>query len=212
MAKDPAFLFYPNDWLGGTMILNRHQKGCYIDLLIAQFNNGPLSLEMIKTILGQDQAAWTVLSSKFKQDPNGNYFSERLAAEIEKRKEHSLKQKDNAMMRWHKSGNNLACAKVMPLENRNGNEDGIAVFDAEKLILSNQIEFERICMTAKKKADNAKQSLHKYHLYLEEKEQYPKGKRALFAGFEKWLLNESSFKNFNDSENEQPAMIYKNIT
>lgn len=86
MAKDPAFLFYPGDWITGTMILSRHQKGCYMDLLIAQFNNGPLSFESIKTILGQDQAAWTVLSKKFKQDSEGNYYNERLVAEIEKRK------------------------------------------------------------------------------------------------------------------------------
>ena len=29
MAKDPTFLFYTGDWLGGTMVLTRHQKGCY---------------------------------------------------------------------------------------------------------------------------------------------------------------------------------------
>ena len=95
MPKDPAFLFYPGDWLTGTMILNRHQKGCYIDLLVAQFNNGPLSLEMVKTVLGQDQATWTILSSKFKQDSQGNFFNERLATEIEKRKEFIGSRKQN---------------------------------------------------------------------------------------------------------------------
>jgi hypothetical protein len=87
--RDPAFLFYPGDWMTGTMILNRHQKGCYIDLLIAQFNNGPLSLESIQTVLGQDQATWTVLSRKFKKDSSGNYSNERLATEIEKRENFS---------------------------------------------------------------------------------------------------------------------------
>lgn len=81
--------------MGGTMILSRHQKGCYIDLLIAQFNNGPLSLETIKTLLGQDQASWTVLSSKFKQDSEGNFSNERLATEIEKRKNFVNKQSQN---------------------------------------------------------------------------------------------------------------------
>ncbi len=95
MSKDPAFLFYPGDWLGGTMIMSRHQKGCYIDLLITQFNNGPLSLETIKTVLGQDQAIWTVLSSKFKQDSSGNFFNERLATEIEKRKKFCRSRGDN---------------------------------------------------------------------------------------------------------------------
>jgi uncharacterized protein YdaU (DUF1376 family) len=86
VAKDPAFLFYPGDWLGGTMLLNRHQKGCYIDLLMAQFNYGPLSLEQIKIVLGTDQASWTVLQEKFKRDANGRFFNEKLATEIEKRK------------------------------------------------------------------------------------------------------------------------------
>lgn len=86
MAKDPAFLFYPGDWLGGTMLLNRHQKGCYIDLLMAQFNSGPLSLDQIKAVLGQDQALWTVLQTKFKTDNCGRFFNEKMATEIEKRK------------------------------------------------------------------------------------------------------------------------------
>lgn len=86
MAKDPAFLFYPGDWLGGTMLMTRHQKGCYIDLLMAQFNGGPLTLDQIKLVLGQDQAVWTVLQDKFKQDNSGRFFNEKLATEVEKRK------------------------------------------------------------------------------------------------------------------------------
>ena len=95
MAKDPAFLFYPGDWLGGTMTMSRHQKGCYMDLLIAQFNNGPLSLDTIKTVLGQDQAHWAVLSSKFKQTADGLWFNERLATEIEKRKNFCDSRRNN---------------------------------------------------------------------------------------------------------------------
>lgn len=71
---------------------------------------------------------------------------------------------------------------------------GIVVYDAEETILNNQIQLERICVVAGVKLDSAKESLHKYHLHLEEKEQYPKGKKAVFAGFEKWLRNERNFK------------------
>lgn len=39
MAKDPAFLFYPGDWLGGTMGMSLTQKGAYFHLLMVQFNN-----------------------------------------------------------------------------------------------------------------------------------------------------------------------------
>ena len=132
MAKDPAFLFYPGDWLTGTMILSRHHKGCYMDLLVAQFNNGPLSLEMIKTVLGQDQAAWTVLSGKFREDPQGNFFNERLAAEIEKRKGFIDSRKWNGK-RGGRPPNIKPSAKPNGLdmvnlpENENKNENGILV-------------------------------------------------------------------------------------
>lgn len=98
--KDPAILFYWNDWHGGTITFSRHLKGCYMDLLYAQFNSGHLSLEEIRTVLGQDQANWTVLSKKFKQDENGLFYNERLDSEIKKRKAYSESRKNN------KSGKN----------------------------------------------------------------------------------------------------------
>lgn len=159
MAKDPAFLFYPNDWSGGTMILNRHQKGCYLDLLIAQFNNGPLSLESIKTLLGQDQAVWTVLSSKFKQDSAGNYFNERLAAEVEKRRAFSEKQKINGMKGGRKPNPNPTLnpntnpnGSLLENGNRNENEVGNETLkggsggNRKQEFLTNQKWKEEFCM------------------------------------------------------------------
>jgi hypothetical protein len=73
--------------------------------------------------------------------------------------------------------------------------EGLVVYDAEATILSSAIEFEQVCMKANKlDLDAAKTSLRKYHLYLAEKEQYPKGRKAVFAGFEKWLMNENNFQ------------------
>lgn len=87
MAKDPAVLWYWNDWGGGTRTLSRHLKGCYIDLLEAQFNSGHLSLEEIKTVLGADFGnAWPTLQKKFKKDENGLFFNDRTEQEILKRK------------------------------------------------------------------------------------------------------------------------------
>jgi uncharacterized protein YdaU (DUF1376 family) len=136
MAKDPAFLFYPNDWLGGTMYLSRHQKGCYMDLLIAQFNNGPLSLETIKTVLGQDQANWTVLSSKFKKDSNGNFFNERLATEIEKRKKFSKSRRDNVNKRYNPTYVDTSVEHMnLHMENGNRNENRNDFEKSEKLLI-----------------------------------------------------------------------------
>lgn len=87
MAKDPAFLFYPGDWMGGTATFSRFLKGCYMDVLIAQFNSGHLSLEEIKTVLGSDfGAAWPTISKKFEQDRKGLFFNVKLETEKEKRK------------------------------------------------------------------------------------------------------------------------------
>lgn len=86
--KDPAVLWYFNDWLAGTMLLSRHHKGCYIDLLLAQFNNGRLSIDQIKTVLGSDFGqSWPTIQKKFKYDEETSlYYNERLEIEQTKRR------------------------------------------------------------------------------------------------------------------------------
>lgn len=136
MAKDPAFLFYPGDWLGGTMVLTRHQKGCYIDLLMAQFHGGPLSLESIKTVLGVDQASWTVLSKKFKQDSEGNYYNEKLATEMQKRQAFSASRRSNALGELKNKDDTTheeASAKHMPGHMENENENIIELGNETKI-------------------------------------------------------------------------------
>jgi uncharacterized protein YdaU (DUF1376 family) len=89
MARDPAFLWYPGDWLGGTMTFTRHEKGAYMDLLMAQFNNGKISQEEIKTILGNDDfdKIWEgKLKKKFKKNGDGLFYNEKLDYEVNRRK------------------------------------------------------------------------------------------------------------------------------
>ena len=98
MAKDPAFLFFPGDWLGGTMTLSRHEKGAYIDLLMAQFNNGHLDIQEIKTILGKEdfETLWSgKLKKKFKIDNSGLYYNQKLESEIDKRKSYTESRRSN---------------------------------------------------------------------------------------------------------------------
>lgn len=96
--KDPALLFYFQDWQGGTMTMSRFLKGCYMDLLCAQFNSGPLSIDEIKTVLGNDFAAWQgSLSKKFQQNADGRFFNERLETEKNKRKSYTKSRRDNLM-------------------------------------------------------------------------------------------------------------------
>jgi hypothetical protein len=80
--KDPAFLFYPSDFLTGVTDLTMEERGQYITLLCLQHQKGLLSEKTIRLSVGN--VSVDVLS-KFKQDEEGNYFNQRLQSEIEKR-------------------------------------------------------------------------------------------------------------------------------
>jgi len=95
MAKDPAVLWYWNDWQGGTVAMTRHLKGCYMDLLHAQFNLGRLSLAQVKTVLGGDFGTWPILQEKFKRDADGNYYNEKAEKEKEKRLKFTESRRNN---------------------------------------------------------------------------------------------------------------------
>lgn len=98
MAKDPAFLFFPGDWLGGTMTFSRHHKGAYMDLLMCQFNHGHMALHDVRIILGDadfDTMWETKLKAKFKQDPEGLFYNEKLESESLKRKKFTESRKKN---------------------------------------------------------------------------------------------------------------------
>jgi len=118
MAKDPAILWYWGDWVGGTMTLSRHLKGCYIDLLCAQFNNGPLSTDEIKTVLGTDfGSAWPAIQKKFERDESGRFFNRRLQEEKDKRMRYSESRRLN---RIHMNNHMY---EHMDNENENKNEN-----------------------------------------------------------------------------------------
>lgn len=92
MAKDPAFLFYPNDYIGGTMGMTFEEKGAYIELLMLQFNRGHMDSHMIAHCVGQ---LWLRIKSKFIQDENGLWYNERLDIEKTKRKAFSESRRNN---------------------------------------------------------------------------------------------------------------------
>ena len=92
MAKDPAFLFYPNDWLGGTMGMTFEEKGAYMDLLMMQFNRGHMTSHMIAQVVGH---LWDNVKHKFIQDDKGLWFNERLELEKNRRKAYTESRKNN---------------------------------------------------------------------------------------------------------------------
>ena len=81
--KDPAVLFYTQDFLTGTFLMTDAQVGKYIRLLCLQQQNGGLTeKEMLKVCGEKDEEIW----AKFEFE-NGHYFNKRMLIETKKRKE-----------------------------------------------------------------------------------------------------------------------------
>lgn len=126
MGKDPAFLFYPGDWLGGTMGMTFEEKGVYLELLILQFNRGHLTSHMIGQTVGQ---LWVTVEDKFVKDDKGLFFNERLDIEKAKRKNFINTRKNNLLgknqysKKEDKKEGHLGGQMTSHMENRNRNRN-----------------------------------------------------------------------------------------
>jgi len=92
MAKDPAFLFYSDNFQSGTQFLTDEQCGKYIRLLCAQHLHGHLSERQVLIICKSYDED---IMSKFKKDEYGKYYNERLEFEINRRKKYSESRATN---------------------------------------------------------------------------------------------------------------------
>jgi len=111
MAKDPAFLFYPNDFDCATRFFTNEQVGLYLRLLIAQFQNGRLSEKHINIICKTHDED---VISKFLKDDKGLYYNERLENEVVKRKNYSESRRKN------RKNKEKICESYVPhMENEN---------------------------------------------------------------------------------------------
>ena len=90
--KDPAFLFYPNDYIGGTMGMTFEEKGAYMELLMTQFNRGHMTEQVTKQVVGH---LWESVKEKFTQDGDGLWYNERLEQEQIKRKKFTESRRNN---------------------------------------------------------------------------------------------------------------------
>lgn len=142
MAKDPAFLFYPNDWLGGTLGMTFEEKGAYMELLMLQFNRGHMDGHMIGQVVGQ---LWVKLQDKFVQDADGLWYNERLEEEQIRRKEFSISRRNNlsGKNQYSKRGRKTKHMKghmTSHMENENVNENETINNNKEGIVLFEEIE------------------------------------------------------------------------
>lgn len=117
MAKDPAFLFYYQDFLVGTEFMSMEERGIYITMLCHLADKGSLSEKHMLSIC-KGYAFSDLLKSKFMIDENGNYYNQRLLVEVEKRRKYTESRRFNA-------NKEKAYAKHMENENENINENNL---------------------------------------------------------------------------------------
>jgi uncharacterized phage protein (TIGR02220 family) len=133
MAKDPAFLFYAQDFNDGTQDFTNEEVGAYLRLLLFQFSQGHLPLERIKKRLNGDyERLWPILKGKFEQDKDGNFFNERLDEEFNKRRNYSESRRKN--LKKHFTQTSKDDGKLSPhmgphMENENEIENIIEILN-----------------------------------------------------------------------------------
>jgi uncharacterized protein YdaU (DUF1376 family) len=95
MARNRAFLFYPTDFLMGTMSLSHEDKGKYITILCFMHQKSKVKEDDIMTLVGTLSLQ---LKEKFIIDSNGYWHNIRLESETSKRERYIQSRRLNGIM------------------------------------------------------------------------------------------------------------------
>lgn len=119
MAKDPAVLFYTNDFLTGTFTMSDEQVGKYIKLLCLQHQKGLLSeKDMLSICKSYDEDIF----AKFIKTDAG-FYNQRMKDEADKRKQYSESRRKNKMKKKDDEHMiNISESYDKHMENENENE------------------------------------------------------------------------------------------
>lgn len=142
MMKDPAYLFYSQDFYTGVATMTMEDRGKYISILCLMHQQGRMNEETIRFVVGSISVN---LKSKFKIDESGLWYNERLELEIEKRKNFVQSRIDNGKLggrpkdKPKPKGKPKTNRKVNLPENENENE--IVIKNAYKKAVDFYFEF-----------------------------------------------------------------------
>jgi uncharacterized protein YdaU (DUF1376 family) len=87
--KNPAVLWYPGDYLVGTMGMTWEEKGRYVELLNLQHQKGHLNIERLMPDCPKEVLA------KFVQDEDGLWYNVRMEEEQIKRNKFVASRRNN---------------------------------------------------------------------------------------------------------------------
>lgn len=215
--KDPAFLFYSNDFLSGTMLMSDEDVGKYIRLMCLQHQKGHLKEKDMLSICKEYNED---VYSKFKKDDEGKYYNERLEYEANKRKAYSESRRNN---RKKKDMLNISETYVKHMENENeieniNNEEEDSKGEETKqcfakFVSMTNAEYKKLCSTHGK--DFTEQCISKLNNYKGANgKKYKSDYRAILswvvASVEEENKKKSNSLEFNKSSNKDWDVMYDN--
>jgi uncharacterized protein YdaU (DUF1376 family) len=215
MAKDPAFLFYSNDFLTGTLTLSFEDRGKYITLLCLMHQQGRLNEQTVKFIVGEISSN---LMNKFCRDTDGNWYNKRLEEETERRNKFTESRRNNAKkksskdvalpleehmfehMHKHMENENKDIINTITI-NKNSNEliDSNSWESEKKYFKNDEVYFYKICSEYKFSKDEINLKIEEFLKSLELGEDF-KSVKELKRHFSNWIKKkkkETSEKPFN---------------
>ena len=111
--KDPAVLFYFQDFLVGTDLMSADEVGKYIRILCHQADKGALTLPQLKRICEGNVPE--AVMDKLRIDEEGKYYQDRMRTEREKRISYSESRRQNRI----KKEDNICKTYDIHMENEN---------------------------------------------------------------------------------------------
>lgn len=136
MAKDPAFLFYPGDYLRDTQLLSAEAQVAYDRIMCEHMRNICIRQQQLnfltKRLEPDEKDALMELLTK----ADGGWQIEWVAESIEKRRAYSKSRRDNRMGKKKEDVNNICSSHDLHMENEIEDE-----VDLEKNIVSLFREF-----------------------------------------------------------------------
>ena len=206
MAKDPAFLFYSNDFLTGTMTMSFEDRGKYITILSLMHQQGRLKEETICFLVGIVSVS---LKSKFQIDENGFWYNERLEIETEKRNKFTESRRINGSkggrqkisenhmdkhMQNHKGTHiedvNYSINNINKKESEISNSNGTWE-DEKKYFLADEQWQYKICTSLKMSKDELGKKIKEFLEWVELKDDY-KSAKELKSHFINWINKKKS--------------------
>jgi len=138
MSKDPAVLFYYQDFLVGTEFMSDDEIGIYIRLLCHLYDKDELSKKQVLSIC-RASAFENIpddIKNKLIKDKNGLYFNQRARDEKAKRKAFTESRRNNAL------GTKTKKASAEHMEDENENKDVNIIYNKwndKKIIIHQQL-------------------------------------------------------------------------